>query len=398
MSEAKISFKKPKFRGGNRSRRERNSSGEEEEEEKGSSVIKIEKRTRGHLVSSSTGSEKRKKLKRVRKLPGKETSSSTSSSSSDEEEQERRTNVSVAFKGTGESLAQGNDATRSLETETSTDQDHRAIYERSRDINAGLKDDSSNPLEDNTYRGMNNYHKFIEKRDSAAGSAAKMSASGPKRAPTNIRSTVRWDYAPDICKDYKETGFCGFGDSCKFMHDRSDYKFGWQLERDMANGKYEEEDDKKYEISSDEDDLPFKCYYCKASFTLPVVTKCKHYFCEKCALAHYKKSQRCFACGKQTNGVFNPAKGLITKLDALKDTPPSDEDDEVFNEEEEEKKVDKYRSDEDESSEEEPNIPGNRNNGVENEDIDDEAQPQALEYAPIEIQNEVDEDEATSSN
>lgn len=34
---------------------------------------------------------------------------------------------------------------------------------------------------------------------------------GPIRAPTNLRQTVRWDYAPDICKDYKETGFCTFG-------------------------------------------------------------------------------------------------------------------------------------------------------------------------------------------
>ena len=35
--------------------------------------------------------------------------------------------------------------------------------------------------------------------------------TGPMRASANIRSTVRWDYQPDICKDYKETGFCGFG-------------------------------------------------------------------------------------------------------------------------------------------------------------------------------------------
>ena len=33
-------------------------------------------------------------------------------------------------------------------------------------------------------------------------------------------------------QDFKETGFCGFGDSCKFMHDRTDYKSGWQLERE----------------------------------------------------------------------------------------------------------------------------------------------------------------------
>ena len=34
---------------------------------------------------------------------------------------------------------------------------------------------------------------------------------GPIRAPAHLRATVRWDYQPDICKDYKETGFCGFG-------------------------------------------------------------------------------------------------------------------------------------------------------------------------------------------
>lgn len=65
-------------------------------------------------------------------------------------------------------------------------------------------------------------------------------------------------------------------DSCKFLHDRSDYKLGWQLEREAATGEYDnsgDEDDKKYEIDSDEDNLPFKCYICRNSFTDPVVTK-----------------------------------------------------------------------------------------------------------------------------
>lgn len=121
-----------------------------------------------------------------------------------------------------------------------------------------------------------------------------MVRKGPIRAPSNLRATVRWDYQPDICKDYKETGFCGFGDSCKFLHDRSDYKLGWQLEREAATGEYNnsgDEDDKKYEINSDEETLPFKCFICRNSFTDPVVTKCKHYFCEKCALDQYKKVQ-----------------------------------------------------------------------------------------------------------
>ena len=31
---------------------------------------------------------------------------------------------------------------------------------------------------------------------------------------------------PPCRQDYRDTGFCGFGDSCKFMHDRGDYKAG----------------------------------------------------------------------------------------------------------------------------------------------------------------------------
>lgn len=99
-----------------------------------------------------------------------------------------------------------------------------------------------------------------------------MNRKGPIRAPEHLRATVRWDYQPDICKDYKETGFCGFGgvydictiktscrelniltpnenilfflsfllllDSCKFLHDRSDYKHGWQIERELEEGRY----------------------------------------------------------------------------------------------------------------------------------------------------------------
>jgi RING finger protein 113A len=144
-----------------------------------------------------------------------------------------------------------------------------------------------------------------------------MVRKGPIRAPTNIRASVRWDYAPDICKDYKETGFCGFGDSCIFLHDRSDYKHGWQLEREVERKTYGQNDAeaKNYEIpSDDEDNLPFKCLICRESFQNPVVTKCKHYFCESCALTNYRKSKRCFACGQQTMGVFNPAKDLVSKI------------------------------------------------------------------------------------
>jgi hypothetical protein len=59
---------------------------------------------------------------------------------------------------------------------------------------------------------LNNYAQYYKKKDTAAGNASSgMVRKGPIRAPSNLRATVRWDYQPDICKDYKETGFCGFG-------------------------------------------------------------------------------------------------------------------------------------------------------------------------------------------
>ena len=151
---------------------------------------------------------------------------------------------------------------------------------------------------------------------------------GPIRAPANLRSTIRWDYQPDICKDYKETGFCGFGDSCKFLHDRSDYKHGWQLEREWKEGSYNQQDPHQYEIDSDgEDELPFACFICREPFKNPVVTKCQHYFCESCALSHYRKSKRCFVCDVQTNGVFNPAKNIIKKIKDLEQERKTDKPD-----------------------------------------------------------------------
>ncbi len=35
-----------------------------------------------------------------------------------------------------------------------------------------------------------------------------------------------------LCKDYHDTGYCCFGDSCLYIHDRGDYKSGWELEKE----------------------------------------------------------------------------------------------------------------------------------------------------------------------
>nr|AAR97523.1 zinc finger protein 183 [Xenopus laevis] len=238
--------------------------------------------------------------------------------SSIEEEEKSGKSITVSYKSTRSAKPVGPDdmgATATYELDTEKDKDAQAIFERSQKVQEEIKGKE----DDKIYRGIHNYQKFVKPKDTSLGNASSgMVRKGPIRAPEHLRATVRWDYQPDICKDYKETGFCGFGDSCKFLHDRSDYKHGWQLERELEEGRYGANDEENYEVSSDEEDLPFKCFICRDTFKNPIITKCRHYFCEKCALEHYRKSQRCYVCNTQTNGVFNPAKDLIAKLEKHK--------------------------------------------------------------------------------
>lgn len=288
-------------------RKRKQSSDSAEDEPESAVIINQDKRRKANPNVQSTSS-----LKQHRKA----TQNASSESDSDDEDR----TVGVSYKSNRNAAPAGphdQGATAELEIETEKSHDAQAIYEKSIEINKELEGKE----DDKVYRGLNNYTQFYKKKDSALGNAASgMVRKGPIRAPANIRSTVRWDYQPDICKDYKETGYCGFGDSCKFLHDRSDYKHGWQLEQETSTtgGTYAADDsdgdDTKYEIHSDDEELPFKCYICRESFVDPIVTKCKHYFCEKCALANYKKSTRCAICGVQTNGMFNPAKELIARL------------------------------------------------------------------------------------
>ena len=160
----------------------------------------------------------------------------------------------------------------------------------------------------------------------------KMGELKPMKAQQHIRVTCRFDYAPGICKDYKETGYCGFGDSCVFLHDRSDYKIGWELERDWIkmqqqkqkkkehSNEEEESNDDDYEHSSHDDneehqhELSSKCGICGNELVEPIVTLCEHYFCEKCAIDQYKKTNKCKICGKNTKGVFNSAENVIKRI------------------------------------------------------------------------------------
>mmetsp|Transcript_6635 Transcript_6635/g.11565 ORF Transcript_6635/g.11565 Transcript_6635/m.11565 type:complete len:372 (-) Transcript_6635:273-1388(-) len=172
--------------------------------------------------------------------------------------------------------------------------------------------------------------------------------AGPLRATTFVRTTVRFDYQPDICKDYKETGFCGFGDTCIYLHDRGDTKSGWQMEAEYEEKKKKEEEKKSREMeifmnsmmcgevkgsgtmtssqsSSSignaernavmaEDGIPFACHTCRGPFQNPIVTTCGHYFCEKCMMTRIREvGSGCPICQKDTHGVMNHPQKLVAK-------------------------------------------------------------------------------------
>ncbi|CAD5223926.1 unnamed protein product [Bursaphelenchus okinawaensis] len=145
-------------------------------------------------------------------------------------------------------------ATKLSEIDTERDKDYQAQFER---VQKNLQDNDQQPgtSGEKIYRGLKMYGAKAAK-DTVKGKASSgLNHYGPIRNQQFMRASVRWDFAPDICKDYKETGFCTFGDSCKFLHDRSDYKHGWEIEAEwqkkQAALKNNEEVD--YTIHSDED-------------------------------------------------------------------------------------------------------------------------------------------------
>lgn len=242
------------------------------------------------------------------------------------------------FSGTNSTtITNTNDATKTsdwYDDAAASPLSSRDLLGKTRYGQPGRPSKSHHEASDGTYRGAAAYTSHIQKSQNAL---EKTSSVGPIKAPpTNIRTITVTDFAPDVCKDYKQTGFCGFGDSCKFLHAREDYKQGWELDKawEKVNtgkkpigGTVVSRADRSAKLGgeSDEDEdallegIPFACIICKESYKSPIVTKCGHYFCEKCALGRYRKNPNCAACGAGTNGVFNAAKGLTKILDRKRD-------------------------------------------------------------------------------
>ncbi|KAF2270123.1 hypothetical protein CC78DRAFT_528614 [Lojkania enalia] len=270
----------------------------------------------------------------VRKVAPPPQSDSGSSSSSEAESDEGR--VVKRRKITDNALKASTADQKSksaYEGTTKFDADRSTVIEASTDATK-----QSNWYDENTEDALSSKNllgttrskpkSFIEKSPNAPTRQV-----GPMKAPTNIRTITITDYAPDVCKDYKQTGFCGFGDNCKFLHAREDYAAGWKLDKEWEmSGKSKKpggtvvasakrDSGEKNEDGMDLamlEKIPFACVICKNSYKNPIVTKCGHYFCDSCALKRYRKDPTCAACGAKTGGSFSTARNLQKLLEKKK--------------------------------------------------------------------------------
>ena len=155
---------------------------------------------------------------------------------------------------------------------------------------------------------------------------------------SSIRAKTLMDFDPLICKDYKDSGYCTFGETCKFIHDRSDYMAGWEIEDAvekaggdpaaverglMAPGargtgmeltaflesvKGRKTRARKAKGAFDAHDVPEgACPICQSELVAPMATSCGHTFCQSCILAAFRVSTLCPVCSVQTNGALRTA-------------------------------------------------------------------------------------------
>ncbi|PRP87505.1 RING finger protein [Planoprotostelium fungivorum] len=197
-------------------------------------------------------------------------------------------------------------ATAHIEIETEHDRDATAIRERAKDFQGKILNGEE---AEKLYHGAANYKQYLEQKDKSGMAKGTGIRAGPIRSAVYARAISRIDYQPDLCKDYKETGYCGYGDSCKFMHDRGDYKNSTEIDREWEaeqKAKAAMEAAMEGDREGDEEaalrDVPFACSVCRRPFTDPIKTKCGHLFCELCALREARV--RCPICEEKTEGTF----------------------------------------------------------------------------------------------
>lgn len=209
-----------------------------------------------------------------------------------------------------ESLSESDDASDAASTSSSQDIKKRKVLttakKPTRDVIHGLDLGTESKLSDPS-------------KERATGSSTSTSGSGGtsdgakgpiKPPPASIKTTTITDFQPDVCKDFLQTGYCGYGDTCKFLHIRDELRQRQPVEKDWETVA---QSNPKKTTSL----VPYRCVICKNDYTLPVKTQCSHMFCQKCFMHRYKtqKKPNCYICGKDTGGVCSPV--LKKELEAL---------------------------------------------------------------------------------
>lgn len=124
------------------------------------------------------------------------------------------------------------------------------------------------------------------------------------RKKAQCKSGINVDFNPSVCKDYHDNGYCTWGNSCLFAHDRTEYKKGWELDKEWEEEQLLKlKNERKARIEKTKTD---ECFICKKKeYKLPVETNCQHIFCEECIIRHFRSSKNCPICKVLLNGIFN---------------------------------------------------------------------------------------------
>lgn len=124
---------------------------------------------------------------------------------------------------------------------------------------------------------------------------------------------IYMDFEPLLCKEFKLKGYCGYGDTCKFIHSRDDYINENKLTKKHWKKSQEEKkkDDPVEKVVVTKSD---NCGICKTPFEADESKKliqlnCQHIFCRSCFMEQLKQNKMdCPECGIDSKGSMKPYK------------------------------------------------------------------------------------------
>ncbi|KAL6931681.1 uncharacterized protein HGUI_00920 [Hanseniaspora guilliermondii] len=154
-------------------------------------------------------------------------------------------------------------------------------------------------------------NKNKKKLDLAINNRSKnVTIKPPTRSDIANNKKIYMDYEPLLCKEYKLKGYCGYGDTCKFIHSRDDYINENKLtKKHWKNSQESKEEERKVDVVIKKSDL---CGVCKVPFDSDSTKKliqlvCKHVFCKSCFMERLKnKKMECPECGSDSKGSMKP--------------------------------------------------------------------------------------------